>query len=75
VNNLTGYTQNVVVYPNASPPPATQAELDAATQNQVAFDGYDEDFKTPFDMRMWLDGGEEPVTFNKTLCEMPPKIF
>jgi hypothetical protein len=63
VNNLTGDTQNVVVYLNANP--TTKAEYDKATENQVAFDGYDEDHKTPFDMRMSNETGE-PVIFNKT---------
>ncbi|MDR1325839.1 MAG: hypothetical protein LBK00_07385 [Treponema sp.] len=67
VNNLTGNDQNAIVYQNVSPPPATQAEFNAATEfsNMVAFDGYDEDRKTPFDMQMTNEDGKL-ATFNKT---------
>jgi hypothetical protein len=65
VNNLTGDTQNAVIYQNASPTTAAGFTAATADGKMVAFDGYDEDHKTPFDMRMSDEDGE-PVTFNKT---------
>jgi hypothetical protein len=66
VNNLTGDLQNATVFDNATTAITTEAEFNAATAAQVAFDGYDADHKTPFDMRMSAVGGGEPVPFDKT---------